>query len=303
MDKNTENEVMELEFKLNRRQYKNMKSALESLSLFWKGNIEGLVKMFENSFNVDGVEVKTSEKEQLLLKSVLSDTADFGEAIDEILKKIPASSSGSFTTELTDVEVNTICVNLDLFNRIVLGQWGNIAWQLIGRKGEHFSNAYMEMVRDTIVPFLATHNYGICHPDLSQKVFDVYNIYKEIMYKKGAGGVYGYTPMILAGDEKNIPEVTFPITYEYTFPDNYEFGRLPEFEEWCKEAFPKPEYPFYESYEEPYIFDEDDNFYWVRYADSHLTKATGGLRVVKRHHKIPEVYRDGEKVVVRKGKK
>ena len=124
----------------------------------------------------------------------------------------------------------------------------------------------------------------------------VHNIYKELMYKRGAGGVYGYAPMILAGDERNIPEVTFPIVAEYTFPDNYESGRLPEFEEWCKEAFPKPDTPFYEAYEEPFRFDENDGFYWVRYSDGFLRKATSGMKVVKRHHIIPEVYVNGRKV-------
>lgn len=295
---------LEIEFKLNRRQLKNLREVLEGMKLFWKGDIEGVVKIFENSFNIDDVEVKTSEKEQMLLKTVTTDGEHYSREIEEILQAFPKAVKGAFTVSLTMDEVGNLCNQLDLFTRLVLGQWDKIRWLvLMGKNADRLTNEYLDMVKVQIVPFLANHNYGICHPDLTQKVFDVYNIYKELMYKKGIGGVYGYTPMILAGDEKNVPEVTFPAVSEYTFPEDYEFGRIPEFEEWCKNAFPKPEYPFYESYEEPYDFDEDDNFYWIRFAESYLTKATGRLRVVKRYHKIPEVYRDGQKVEVRKGKK
>lgn len=288
---------LEIEFKLNRRQLKNLREVLEGMKLFWKGDIEGVVKIFENSFNIDDVEVKTSEKEQMLLKTVTTDGEHYSREIEEILQAFPKAVKGAFTVSLTMDEVGNLCNQLDLFTRLVLGQWDKIRWLvLMGKNADRLTNEYLDMVKVQIVPFLATHNYGICHPDLTQKVYDVYNIYKELMYKRGVGGVYGSTPMILAGDEKNIPEVTFPVTAEYTFPDNYEFGRIPEFEEWCKKTFPKPEYPFYEAYEDPYHFDETDNFYWVRYSDNSLTKATPGLRVVKRYHKIPEAYRDGQKV-------
>lgn len=144
----------------------------------------------------------------------------------------------SFNLNMNDEEIGILCNSLDIVSRIYMGQWDKFVCLLFGNKtkdGKRFfdylvcngaeeicilqyrNRLYKQFDMDYI--YGPGASYGICSLEISDNARVMYDLYKVIMYNKGAGGVHGYPPHINSKEAK-LPVIEFPDIETMVFDGN-----------------------------------------------------------------------------------
>lgn len=231
---------------MNDRQRQETINALKGALDIYSLNIRmGLGRLFSKAFKDPAMNQLNKEMIEDL-KAFLAGDKDVRFArfehkdeLNDLIQRMDKAAGNEFEIELTDSQIHVFCLALDLYIRIWLGQWEELYSMLryIDVNGMPLEVTWfpsseirdrLYWYREKIVPAFAELSFGAAYgasfgihsTDLNDSIRVIYDIYKVMMYEKGSGGVYAYTPYPIS--DEPACSITFPIVREWDGKENLE---------------------------------------------------------------------------------
>lgn len=207
--------------------------ALKAALSIYKGDIGPAIEILKDGF-VDPAP-QFNDQEIVNFNSYLK-TLELKDGIEleNLLNKIGNSLNGE--KDLTFDEMHLICYNLEIIERLWIGQWG-----ILIRVSQDYIVDYLKVfnpLRDKITNaysregFKDSASYGIYSPELKDEVRLLYAFQKVFYYEEMATGT-DTTPFSLRGElNKDVPKIILPYKETITFKTLEEIKKFSE--EWEK---------------------------------------------------------------------
>lgn len=269
---------MEIELHISSNQKnkacKAVKYAISLLSGDWTILLDILK---ENAFTFEDVNIKNSEDILVGLQEEFSYLQEnyHEETIKNIasysnIVKIIENTKGRDIIILNENECDDLAHCLDVVSRLYAGQWDEIL-ALYNRFEYDGNNSFLEVRNKLSKDYrkLGHGSFGIYSKEVSNDMRIMYDIFKVIMYEKGAGGVYAYKPKKTSSEP--LPVIIYP-KISYLFES--EKGLL-DFLDTEKEKLRK----FADS-DDFYIQTGEYTFQKINFGDTIIKRYNGNIEIV-----------------------
>lgn len=230
--------------------------ALKAALSIYKGDIKPTIEILKNGF----VNPPYFDDQGITIFNDYLKTLNLWEAADleKLLEKIDGNLNGE--KNLTLDELDLICYNLEIIERVWIGQWG-----ILTRVSQDYIVDHLNIInplRDKMTDAYSRKglrgyaSYGIYSPELKDEVRLLYAFQKVFYYEKMATGTDS-TPFTLEGElGKDIPKIILPYKEVITFRTLEEIKKYSE--EWMK----RQEEEYLLTLDRKKIYCENDNSYF-----------------------------------------
>lgn len=208
-----------IKIKISQRTNETCLKALKAALELYSGNARPLIEILKNGFTqpADFNDEAVEEFNSYLKTKELAD----GSNLKKVLEKIVDNLGGK--KDLTFDDLTLICNNLELIERLWIGQWNHLFY--VVQNAYFVSDKELSVIiplRDKITNaysrkgFNAYSSYGIYSPELKDEIRLLYAFQKVYRYEKNARGTDSSASFRnIVG--KDIPEIFLPYQESITF--------------------------------------------------------------------------------------